>query len=129
MHITNTTNTRKYKRDNILSHLLVSETATGAKHLTTSLVEMEIDGRQHVHAHETEQAYFIIEGKGMMQVNDEQREVGKGDSIFIPSNAKHGLINTGSGKLVYLSAGSPPFGSKRELALWPLTGSDFDGEK
>jgi len=32
MHITDKTNTRKYKRDNILSHLLVSGTATGAKH-------------------------------------------------------------------------------------------------
>ncbi|MBN1499795.1 MAG: cupin domain-containing protein [Spirochaetes bacterium] len=120
MHITNIKNTRKYSRDNIVSHLLVSELSTGARHITTTLVEMDVNGHQHLHSHETEQSYFIIKGKGLMNVGDEECEVMKGDSIFIPSNAVHGLKNTGNEKLVYLSAGSPPFGRVKEAEFWPL---------
>jgi mannose-6-phosphate isomerase-like protein (cupin superfamily) len=120
MHITNVKNTRKYKRDNITSHLLVSEVSTGSKHITTTLVEMDIGGRQHIHSHETEQSYFIIEGTGLMQVGNDVCEVNKGDSIFIPSQEKHGLKNTGNGKLIYFSAGSPPFGREKEIELWPI---------
>lgn len=124
MQITNKMNTHKYKRDNIISHLLVSEVSTGAKHLTTTLVEMDENRKQHIHSHETEQSYFIIEGKGLMQVGNEECEVSKGDSIFIPSNEEHGLINIGTGKLIYLSSGSPPFGKDLEMKLWPLTSSE-----
>lgn len=123
MHITNKKNTRKYSRDNIISHLLVSEVSAGSKYITTTLVEMDINGVQHIHSHVTEQSYFIIEGKGLMMVGNEECEVGKGDSIFIPSNEKHGLKNTGDGKLIYLSAGSPPFGKDKEIEFWPIENS------
>jgi mannose-6-phosphate isomerase-like protein (cupin superfamily) len=120
MYITNRSNTRKYKRDNIVSHLLVSEISTGSMNITTTLVEMDIGGIQHIHSHSTEQAYFIIEGKGIMFVDNEECEVKTGDSIFIASNSKHGLKNIGNNKLTYLSSGSPPFGREMEMKLWPL---------
>ncbi|MBN1310995.1 MAG: cupin domain-containing protein [Anaerolineae bacterium] len=120
MHITDKNTARRYQRDNITSYLLVSHEATDAKHITTTLVEMEKGGRQHVHSHETEQSYFILEGRGVMTVGDEEREVSAGMSVFIPSNAPHGLVNTGDGVLRYLSAGSPPFGEEAEKRLWPL---------
>ena len=120
MHITNKRNTRRYQRDDISSYLLVSEISTGSKHITTTLVEMEPGGRQHIHAHVTEQCYFILEGRGQMTVGEETREVKAGDSIFVPSSTKHGLLNTGDGVLRYLSAGSPPFGAQAEADLWPL---------
>jgi len=120
MHITGKNTTRRYQRDNITSYLLVSEEAMGAKYITTTLVEMEKGGRQHIHSHETEQSYFILDGQGVMTVGDEEGEVSAGMSIFIPSSAPHGLINTGDGVLRYLSAGSPPFGEEDEKRLWPL---------
>jgi quercetin dioxygenase-like cupin family protein len=120
MKITDRQSSRRYKRDNITSYLLVSEEATGAKHITTSLVEMEPGGKQHIHSHETEQCYFILDGTGRMTVGDETREVLAGLSVFIPSNTPHGLQNTADGILRYLSAGSPPFGAESELEQWPL---------
>jgi mannose-6-phosphate isomerase-like protein (cupin superfamily) len=120
MHIINKKSARRYRRDNITSYLLVAESSTGAEHITTTLVEMEPVGHQHIHAHVTEQCYFILEGCGQMTVGEETREVKEGDSIFIPSNAKHGLLNTGDVVLRYLSAGSPPFGARAEADLWPL---------
>lgn len=120
MNIKDKNSTRCYKRDNITSYLLSSEETTGAKHITTSLVEMENGGKQHIHSHDTEQCYYILEGSGIMTVGNETQEVVAGMSIFIPSNELHGLENTSNSLLRYLSAGSPPFGKKDEVELWPL---------
>lgn len=110
----------RYERDGIISYLLVSECTTGSRTLTTSLVEMEPGGSQHVHSHPNEQTYTVIEGKGIMTVGDDVFEVSAGQSIFIPSNAPHGLRNTEGAVLRYLSAASPAFGSELEKQLWPL---------
>jgi mannose-6-phosphate isomerase-like protein (cupin superfamily) len=120
MNITDRHIARRYRRDNITSYLLVSEDATGAKHVTTSLVEMEPGGKQYLHSHETEQCYFLLEGTGEMTVGTETQQVSAGMSVFIPSKALHSLENTTQGVLRHLSAGSPPFGSRSEVELWPL---------
>ncbi len=110
----------QYERDKIKSYLLVSEFTVGAENITTSLVEMEPGGVQKPHHHITEQCYMILEGSGVMEVDDEKSEVGAGETIFIPSNKVHGLINNGTTTLKYFSAGSPVFGSENEQILWPL---------
>ena len=110
----------QYERDGIRSYLLVAESTTGAKHITTTLVEMNHGGLQKPHSHETEQCYIIIEGQGLMRVDDDKQIVNAGDTIFIPSNSLHGLENTGKGVLKYLSAGSPVFGCEKEKKLWPI---------
>jgi mannose-6-phosphate isomerase-like protein (cupin superfamily) len=111
----------RYQRDNIVSHLLVSELTTGSKFLTTSLVEMSPGGTQHPHAHEPEQCYFILEGEGIMTVGAERQLVSSGACIFIPSNETHGLENTGRSTLRYFSASAPSFGGVEALKeLWPL---------
>jgi mannose-6-phosphate isomerase-like protein (cupin superfamily) len=110
----------QYERDNIRSYLLVGESTVGAKHITTTLVEMESGGVQQPHHHATEQCYMILEGSGIMEVEGEQRPVAEGDTVFIPSNSVHGLQNTGQRTLRYISAGSPVFGQEDEEAFWPL---------
>jgi mannose-6-phosphate isomerase-like protein (cupin superfamily) len=110
----------QYIRDNIRSFLLVSEYTTGAKHITTSLVEMAPGGIQKPHHHKTEQCYMILEGSGIMEINGEKAPVVAGDTIFIPSNSMHSLKNEGQTTLKYISAGSPVFGKEKERHLWPL---------
>lgn len=110
----------QYVRDQIRSYLLVAESTVGAKHITTSLVEMEPGGVQKLHHHETEQCYMILEGQGVMEVDGEKAEVKAGDTIFIPSNNVHGLVNNGQTILRYFSAGSPVFGASSERELWPM---------
>jgi mannose-6-phosphate isomerase-like protein (cupin superfamily) len=122
MIITDKQSALRYTRDNITSYLLVSEEATGATHITTTLVEINPGGKQHIHSHATEQCYFILEGRGSMTVGDNTSDVTEGMSILIPSNQPHGLMNTSSQVLKYLSAGSPPFGKENEKDLWPLPG-------
>ncbi len=120
MEIITQKNAPQYKRDQIRSYLLVAESTVGAKHITTSLVEMEPGGIQKPHHHKTEQCYVILEGQGVMVVDGEQADVRSGDTIFIPSNSVHSLVNDGTTILKYLSAGSPVFGESNERVLWPL---------
>jgi mannose-6-phosphate isomerase-like protein (cupin superfamily) len=119
----------RYKRDNIVSYLLVSELTGNSKNLAITLVEMEPEGVQHVHSHEPEQMYYILEGSGVMTVDAEERPVKAGDCVFIPSFAKHGLKNTGETVLRYLSAASPSFTREECQRYWPLAGLDEEARQ
>ena len=112
----------RYQRDNIESFLLVSELTTGSDNLSVTLVEMRPEGFQHVHSHEPEQMYYILEGCGVMTVDGKEQEIQSGDCIFIPSYSKHGLKNTGDTILRYLSAASPSFTKEECKEYWPLPG-------
>ncbi len=120
MKIINPKNAPQYERDHIRSYLLVAESTVGSKHITATMVEMKPGGIQKPHLHNTEQCYMILEGHGIMDIDDEKAEVEAGDTVFIPSNSVHGLINNGPVILKYISAGSPVFGGSRERELWPI---------
>lgn len=124
MNVMRKTSAPRYKRDNVVSYLLVSELTGDARNLSITLVEMEPGGIQRVHSHEPEQMYYILEGSGIMTVDDEQRPVQAGDCIFYPSFAKHGLENTGETMLRYLSAASPSFTREQCRQFWPLASLD-----
>jgi mannose-6-phosphate isomerase-like protein (cupin superfamily) len=62
------------------------------------------------HRHrEIEEVYYIIEGRGVMTVGDEQREVAAGDAIFIPRGNRHTLANTGTEPIKLLLVCGPAF--------------------
>jgi len=110
----------RYRRDGVVSYLLVSRRTGGAERLAVTLVEMEPGGIQKPHAHEPEQMYYILEGTGMMTVGGERKPVGPGDCVYYPSRAVHSLENTGGAVLRYLSAASPSFTERQCRELWPL---------
>ena len=111
---------RYVRKEGITSYLLASARTCDAKHLTTTLVEINPGGRQRIHSHVPEQVYFILEGSGLMSVGDEKERVESGDCIFIPSRASHGLQNDGDLVLRYFSAASPSFDTEQLQKLWPL---------
>jgi mannose-6-phosphate isomerase-like protein (cupin superfamily) len=48
------------------------------------------------HSHEDiEEVYYILEGTGEITVNNEQREISKGDIIYVPPKAVHTVLNNG----------------------------------
>lgn len=77
--------------------------------LTVTWVEVAPGGQQQEHAHEPQQVYVIVQGKGIMRVGNEEREVDTGTLIYIPSWHPHRLINVGNESLVYVSASHPSF--------------------
>ncbi|MBN1428979.1 MAG: cupin domain-containing protein [Anaerolineae bacterium] len=127
MNVVRRNSAPRYMRDNIVSYLLISKRTCDSDHLAITLVEMEPGGVQHIHSHEPEQMYYILEGSGVMTVDGEQQPVRSGDCIFFSSFAKHGLENTGSTVLRYLSACSPSFTPEQCEQLWPL--ESLDDEK
>ncbi len=59
-------------------------------------------------SHETEETYIIQEGSGRMTFSNSQRDVTKGDFVYLPPWCEHGIENTGTETLVVLIATSPP---------------------
>lgn len=111
---------RYCRQEGITSYLLASPRTSDARHLTTTLVEIEPGGEQRVHSHAPEQIYFILEGVGLMSVGAETEQVAAGDCILVPSEAPHGLRNNGDVILRYFSAAAPSFTADQLERWWPL---------
>lgn len=63
---------------------------------------------EHYHT-ETEEIYYILSGKGLMKIDDEQREVFQGDGIVIEPGIKHKIWNTSGVDLVFLCCCAPAY--------------------
>jgi mannose-6-phosphate isomerase-like protein (cupin superfamily) len=61
---------------------------------------------EHYHA-DTEEIYFILEGRGKMRIEGESQEVRVGDAIAILPGQKHKLWNTGDVPLRLLCSCAP----------------------
>jgi quercetin dioxygenase-like cupin family protein len=48
-------------------------------------------GAVHPHAHPTHEWYYVLTGRGVMTIGDEDREVAQGDLVYIPPNVVHSL--------------------------------------
>ena len=62
----------------------------------------------HKHPYPVEELLYVLRGKGIETVGDEQREVEPGTAIFIPPEVEHRIENTGDEMLVLLVVVSPP---------------------
>ena len=60
--------------------------------------EKGAQGNMHSHVHE--QITYIAEGKFLFTIDGETREVCKGDSVYMPSGAEHGVTCLEEGRLV-----------------------------
>ncbi|MFQ5851401.1 MAG: cupin domain-containing protein [Candidatus Binatia bacterium] len=58
---------------------------------------------QPVHSHEgSDKVYFVVHGKGLFQIGEEERELGKDEIALASSGQKHGVRNPGPERLVLL---------------------------
>ena len=101
------------------SYLLLAGGDFGSSRLAVTWVEALPGSQQPIHAHaECEQVYVIVSGRGVMIVGDEEREVDRGELVFIPSRTGHAIKNFGDETLVYVSASSPPFPAEVDGGRW-----------
>jgi quercetin dioxygenase-like cupin family protein len=99
----------KGELEGLVSHVLLQEGDVPGSELAVTWVDVEAGAKQPRHSHEPQQTYLITRGSGLMHVGEEDREVGVGDLIFIPSGMKHGIDNTGQETLTYIAAATPAF--------------------
>jgi mannose-6-phosphate isomerase-like protein (cupin superfamily) len=57
----------------------------------------------------TEETYYLVQGRGLMELDGETAKVAAGDAILIPPGSRHQIRNTGEGPLRLLCACAPPY--------------------
>lgn len=70
-----------------------------------------------VHELKVSEVYFILKGKGTMHINNEEKNIGKGDTIYIPPNAAQFIENTGEENLEFLCIVDPVWTPDAEKTL------------
>lgn len=64
----------------------------------------------HLHKHhQSEEIYYVLSGKGLMTLEDEQIDIREGDTVCIPAGTPHNVKNTGAALLKLLCACAPPY--------------------
>ncbi|KAK4621769.1 Dimethylsulfonioproprionate lyase DddW [Fulvia fulva] len=78
----------------------LSSDLTPSDSLTAGIATCPADsGYLAHHRHEQAEMYLILKGEGLVRVDGDERRVEKGDAVFIPGNAEHGIRNVGQGDL------------------------------
>ena len=67
------------------------------------------------HSITTSEVYYIIEGEGVMHIDDEEEAVGPGHAVYIPPRAKQYIENTGNTPLVFLCIVDPAWRAENEV--------------
>ncbi len=77
---------------------------------TLAEARLPIGASTTAHHHvKTEEIYYILEGSGRMQVEEQSRDVGPGDAIAIPAGALHQITNSGNAVLKFLCCCAPGY--------------------
>ncbi len=66
------------------------------------------------HRLKTSEVYYIIEGNGIMYIDDENSEVGPGMAIYIPPGAKQNINNPGDEDLKFICMVDPAWKEEDE---------------
>ena len=75
--------------------ILVDQETVGAKEMTFGYLKWEPRTsfhKRHIHQ-DAEEVIYIVSGKGMIGVGQEEFEAGKGDTIWIPRGVVHWAYN------------------------------------
>jgi len=62
------------------------------------------------------EVYFILEGRGRMEIDGESCEVGPGQAVYIPPGAIQHIENVEGGPLIFLCMVSPPWREEEDEA-------------
>lgn len=67
------------------------------------------------HSLETTEVYYILQGQGVMHINDETAHVSSGQAIYIPPQAVQYIENTGDVDLEFLCIVDPAWRPEDEI--------------
>ena len=91
------------------SKMLVHPTNADTRYFDFRLSSYQPKGYAEVHVHEVaENIYYILQGRGIVELDGEKRLVEPHMVIHIPPGVRHGIFNTGLEDLVFVVVASPP---------------------
>lgn len=70
--------------------------------LVTGVAEIAPGGLLPRHHHEPEETYYVLSGRGVVEIEDTRTEIGPGTAVFIPPEAEHALHCIGTEPLIFL---------------------------
>ena len=70
---------------------IVRRALTGGERMTVCEITLHKDAVVPPHSHEDEQAGYIIRGRMLFKIGEEEREIGAGYGYFVPGNVSHAL--------------------------------------
>jgi mannose-6-phosphate isomerase-like protein (cupin superfamily) len=87
---------------------ILDRTNAPVKEQSLAEARVQAGGATQRHYHKvSEEFYFVLEGRGRMEIDGEVREVGVGDAILIPAGAWHTI--TAAEGLRFLCCCAPPY--------------------
>ena len=87
--------------------------------MESALVRMEKGSRTPRHSHkDEEQMYIILEGKGLLRIGDDEKEIEKDMVAYIPRGKEHEVISTGNDGLSYIYIAVWPEGIPKDEKEW-----------
>ena len=84
--------------------------------LAEATVPAGVETALHMHSL-SEEIYYITSGKGLMTLNKDRFPVCQGDTILIPPDTPHQILNTESDDLVFLCVCSPAYSHQDTILL------------
>lgn len=91
-----------------LKHLIAPWTL-GSRELWLGLSEIDAGSSSNLHSHDNEEAFFVLSGRGRVEVGGARQEIGPGSTVLVPSGEPHRLVTEGEERLRVLCCASPPF--------------------
>jgi len=78
---------------------------------------LEPSKRSKLHQLRSSEIYYILEGNAILNVNEDIHHLKKDDSVYVPSNSKQFIENTGSDNLRFLCIVEPAWKAENEILL------------
>jgi mannose-6-phosphate isomerase-like protein (cupin superfamily) len=73
--------------------------------------------RSKRHKMKTSEVYYIIEGNGIIHIDEQSQQVSKDDAVFIPPFSVQFIENTGTSDLKFLCIVDPAWRQEDEIVL------------
>jgi mannose-6-phosphate isomerase-like protein (cupin superfamily) len=91
------------------SKMLVHPTNADTRHFDFRISSYQPKGYAEVHVHDiAENIYYILQGKGIVELDGERHLVEPHTVIHVPPGVRHGIFNTGLEDLLFIVVASPP---------------------
>ncbi|MBR3753885.1 MAG: cupin domain-containing protein [Clostridia bacterium] len=94
----------------VISKQLLHPNNSKSRNVTITEVHLDVGAVQPRHTHDfSEQVWYAVKGVGKLLLADgKEKDFQVGDVVRFAEQEIHGLRNSGSDKLVYISVTSPP---------------------
>ncbi len=78
---------------------------------------LETGKKSKLHKMNSSEIYYILDGLGILYINDESHNLEKDDSAYVPPNSKQFIENVGNNDLKFLCIVEPAWKEEDEVLL------------